>query len=131
MITPVSDSKYEIIKKWWSDRGHTSTPAYVMLPEVGFISYIDGRPTAASFMYVDSSHTGAWAAWTVTRPKSTYEERNQALREIYDAFTALARAADLKFIFTEGPDTPAYAERLESNGFVKCDSKMAHFIKTL
>ena len=131
MLRIVDDHEYRIIRSWWLNRGVPAVPERSMLPSIGLISYAGDDAIMASFLYIDSEKTAAWAAWTIANRKAKPEHKDMATNEIYSTFAGIVKRQGIKLLFTEAPDKPMFLANLQKLDFTIVDRNMVHLMRVI
>ena len=95
---------YEMLKEWWGF-WRFPAPSIKSLPQYdlgcfnGVIASEEGKDLACGFMYITNSDM-VWIEFIVTNPKTTAEERNNAILSVLDELSFSAKALGYSIAFS-------------------------------
>ena len=120
------EADYDTVAPWWPAHGWAAVPRNI-LPRLGVMIEIAGRPAAAAWLYMDNSIGVGMMEWAVTNPANTPRESLKACTMLVDCIRDCAAQNDYGVVLTSAKQ-PALIRLYEKAGFQKTDEGMAHLI---
>lgn len=118
---------YPTLLAWWEGHKWEGVPAAV-LPKLGVIVEVDGRPVVAGFLYMDNSVGVSMLEWVVSNPAISGLSIVRGIRALVIFMTDRARELDYGVMLTSCRQ-PSLARVYEANGFTKTDTGITHLLK--
>jgi len=116
---------YETMARWLKARDWPEMPED-MLPKIGAVAEVDGKPVFMAFMYRTDSSI-AWFAFPVSDPDSDHQIRARGLNAVVDVLKAEASTRGYKTLLTtSGNDR--LNEKLAEHGFIKGDENVTQMV---
>ncbi|NBO22950.1 hypothetical protein EBU94_06400 [bacterium] len=123
-VTPVNSENYIILTEWWKGHEWPAIP-FEMLPKIGYIV----NNEVAGFIYSTDSSI-CMIEWIISDPKSNKDSRRKSLSFLLNFLCEKAKEMNYKMCFTYTKNL-GLINNLESNKFLKTDSDMIHFVRSL
>lgn len=115
---------YAELTKWWSFWKFPAPPVE-MLPNNMVVSYNEGKPVCAGFIYGSDSQI-AWLEWIVANPEAEKEIRSQGIEIVLQCAKMVANCLGYSVVFTSCKN-PSLINKLKK-AFQPTDLGMSHFI---
>lgn len=115
---------YEELVTWWRFWKFPA-PDMDMLPTNMIVSYDEGKPVCAGFIYGSDSKI-AWLEWIVASPGAGKEIRSQGIEIVLQGSKIAANCLGFAVLFTSCKN-PSLVHKLKK-AFQPTDSGMSHFI---
>jgi hypothetical protein len=125
---------YETLKVWWSFWRFPAPPIQ-FLPRYeedkfnGLIVSINGKDLAAGFLYETNSNM-CWIEYIVTNPKTTAEERDEAIVKLLEELSISAKNLGYQIIFSSIKSESLISKYIKS-GFIEGSKGTSELIKIL
>lgn len=122
---------YEQLVEWWK-QWKWSPPTREMLPDNakgGIMVSKNGINICAGFIYNTNSSI-AWCEYIVSNQEYREKDRKEALQELINAITEIARAGGFNVVFTS-TNNVHLLKRLDECGYVVGDTGVTQLIKKL
>jgi len=127
MFDPEID--YPIVKDWWVGHGWNAVPLAV-LPKLGVMAILDGKPIASGWLYMDNSVGVCMLEWMVANPAASGKSVYRSIKAIVEFLKKQAKEMDYAVMLTTCKQQ-SLAKVYEKSGFLRTDSEMIHFIQPL
>lgn len=122
--TPEYTTVYEELVTWWRFWKFPA-PELQMLPTNMIVSYDEGKPVCAGFIYMSDSQI-AWLEWIVASPGAGKESRSMGIENVLQCAKMAASCLNYSVLFTSCKN-PSLIHKLKK-AFQPTDSGMSHFI---
>lgn len=123
------ETDYEDITTWWKKQDWDIIPSS-LLGVNGFIVEKDNKKIAATWIYKLQDSPWSLMEWTVGNPDTNWEDRSQAIKMVTDSACEWAKNNGAKLVFTMTKNE-RFMNKLQESGFIKTDSNMTHFVRSL
>lgn len=127
-IEPFGPQDYATVSSWWEDRGWPVLPLR-SLPRTGVVVWVDGRRTAAGWVYRTDSDI-AWLEYLVSDPHTPFEKRDGAVDAAIRYLLAKSQDMGYRVIFTSS-NNPRLIERLKRHEFIVGDEQTTQLVRKL
>lgn len=120
--TFIPELHYEMLSNWWLGHNWPSPPVS-HLPTYGIISNLNGKPSAAGFIYQTDSAFCLFE-WIIVNPEVRRAERSEAISGLIEKAKEVARELGFQTIFMS-VKSESLIGRLAKHGFQINDRSMA------
>lgn len=117
---------YPLASTWWQGHGWPPVSEHI-LPRLGLVGEIDGKPVAAAWLYMDNSVGVAMLEWMVADPGAAPRAVLAAMRRVTEGLKAEASRLDYGVILTSCRQ-PGLVKFWQKQGFVKTDDDVTHLL---
>ncbi len=118
-VKKIGDEEYKIIENWWTQRKWPKIPKD-MLPERGYISFVDGEPIFAGWVYKDETSNYGMFEWGVSSPSADPKARGVGFKALMDHVFQCAFESGVRHLLTF-TNSEKFVSRLEGCGFNVAD----------
>jgi hypothetical protein len=127
-------SDYKTLKEWWSfwrfpAPSQESLPSFGKDSFNGIIASKNNKDIASGFLYETNSNM-CWIEFIVTNPKTTSEERNEAILKVLEELSLSAKELGFSIVFSSIKNQNLINKYIES-GFIEGTKGTSELIKIL
>lgn len=123
------ENDYPIVKIWWEGHGWNAVPLAV-LPKLGVMAILGGKPIASGWLYMDNSVGVSILEWMVANPDANAKSVYRSIKAIIEFLKTQAKEMHYAIMLTTCKQE-SLAKVYEKSGFLRTDSEMIHFIQPL
>jgi len=133
-IRVAKHTDYEMLKEWWGF-WRFPAPSIQSLPHYedesfnGLIAYKDGKDIACGFLYETNSNM-CWVEYIVTNPKTSSEEREEAILSVLEQLSLSAKHLGYSILFSS-LKSDSLIDKYKKNGFIEGTKGTTELIKIL
>lgn len=123
------ETDYPLFEQWW--KTHNWQPvAADMLPKLGVVTEIDGRPAACVWCYMDNSASLAMIEWVVANPENTHKESYIAITHSLQCAKKIVSGSFGYKYFMAATSNKSLMKIFSRCGFTATDTDITHFVLT-
>ena len=133
-IRVAKHTDYEMLREWWGF-WRFPAPSIKALPQYdlgkfnGVIASEGGKDLACGFMYTTNSNM-VWIEFIVTNPKTSSEEREEAILSVLEQLSLSAKHLGYSILFSS-LKSESLIDKYKKNGFIEGTKGTPELIKIL
>lgn len=127
-VKQIGIEEHKIAVEWGKKKHDFPIMPFEILPKRGFMSFVDGVPVFAAWMYITDEHLMGFIAYVIANPGTDTHHRKIGFEALMNEFENEAEKQKISFFFTSG-NTGSLVTRMKNDGFTVCDPDVVHLIK--